>query len=246
MIQLNPMRQLLIVYCLLMVCACEAQVVKQAEQTFGDTPAAKLAVAAVQGDSDTLQEIADQSPDALNARGEGELTPLHFALYQQSVSGIQALLEAGADASQGSEGGTTVMHLAAEANDSAYLAALLAAGENVNIRNRRTGETPLFSAVLGRRPDQLHMLLEAGAHPSVKIDNLDTPLHYAARINAFDLVLALLEAGAPVSAENARNNTFQDLIDSGSEVDRLNEDAKADRQAIIDWLRANGHPVTFD
>jgi uncharacterized protein len=63
----------------------------------------------------------------------------------------------------------------------------------------------------------------------------DTPLHVAAKINAFARVLDLLEAGADPRATNKRGTTFLTYLDM-TPTDILHDEARQ-REAIHAWVR---------
>ena len=63
--------------------------------------------------------------------------------------------------------GSTPLHLAALNLDSGPLKALLAAGANVNARDKN-GATPLHMAAFATRAEHAKLLLKAGADPRIK------------------------------------------------------------------------------
>jgi len=179
-----------------------------AHKAFSDPKVASLAEAVASGDVKRIRDLIKQGID-VNARGDKGMSLLQWAVLNKSSKGLAALLDAGADPTKGDDDGETVMRYAAMANDPIYLQILLDHHVDPNISQLVSGEPPLSSALLGNRDSQFAMLLKAGADLGHADRMGNTPLHVAAKINAFDHVLDLLEAGAPPDAINRQNCTFQ-------------------------------------
>lgn len=213
-----------------------------AKQAFPDDPrTAELAQAAAGGDAGRVRDLVRQGADP-NARGEQGVTLLQLAMLARSKRGLEALLAAGADPNAPGLGGATAVHGAAIADDPDYLRIVLDGGGDPDARHGETGATPLAGATGPRTDAQLHMLLEAGADPGAPDRSGNTPLHKAAMINAGAHVLALLEAGADPQALNAQGETFQRYF-FNTPADRLHERARAERDAVLGWLRERDLPV---
>lgn len=206
-----------------------------------DTRSAELAAAAADGDAVRVRELVRQGADP-NASGDRGVTPLQFALLAQNRDGMQALLDAGADPNLPGLGGATVVHTAAIADDPDYLRLLLDNGADPDARHGETRATPLAAATGPRTDAQFRMLLDAGADPDLADRTGNTPLHAAAMINAGAHVLLLLDKGASPNAKNAQDATFQRYFFT-TPAERLNDDARAQREAVVAWLRAHGVPV---
>jgi ankyrin repeat protein len=65
--------------------------------------------------------------------------------------------------------GSTPLHFAALNENSGPLQALIAAGANVNVRDK-SGATPLHMAAFATRTEHAKLLLKAGADPYIKTD----------------------------------------------------------------------------
>jgi uncharacterized protein len=195
-----------------------------------------LAEAVRDGDVARIRELVAEGAD-VNGQVDG-VPMLQWALLNHSVAAMDVLLELGADPAQVDDDGATVVHLAAMANDPAYLTVLLARGADPNIRHSATGDPPLVSALMGDREAQFQALLAAGADPNATDRMRNTPLHHAAKINAHREVLALLEAGADPLATTAQGATFQRYLFM-TPTNLLHEQARQERAAIVDWLRAH-------
>lgn len=206
-----------------------------------DVRSAELAAAAADGDAARVRELVRQGADP-NAHGDRGVTPLQFALLARNADGMRALLDAGADPNLPGIGGATAVHTAAIADDPGYLHLLLDAGADPDARHGETGATPLAAAAGPRTDAQFRMLLDAGADPGSADRTGNTPLHAAAMINAGAHVLLLLEKGASPLAKNAQDATFQRYFFT-TPADRLNDDARARREAVIAWLRAHDVPI---
>lgn len=212
-----------------------------ASKAFPDPAVAALAQAAAEGDRAGVRERAAAGADP-NARGADRVTPLQYAMLAQSKAGLEALLDAGADPSQPGLAGRTAVHSAAIADDPGYLRILLEHRADPDARHGDTGGTALADAAGPRTDDQFRMLLEAGADPSIADRTGNTPLHKAAMINAGSHVLLLLERGAPASAKNAQDATFQAYYFKLPAA-KLSERARGERAAVAAWLEANGVPL---
>jgi ankyrin repeat protein len=208
-----------------------------AKQAFPDPRSAELAQAVADGDAARVRALVAAGADPY-ARGARELTQLQYAMLAQSPRGLQALLDNGADPARPGLGGSTAVHGAAIANDPQYLDILLAHRADPNAAHAETGETPLSEAAAPRYQAQFDALLRAGADPD-RADRMgNTPLHQAAKLNASGQVLALLKAGANPNARNQRGASFQTFLFKLPD-DKLNPQARAEREAVVAWLKAH-------
>ena len=154
-------------------------------------------------------------------------------------NGVRAMLDAGGDPLAPDRDGDTAVHYAAMARNPAYLELFLARGLSPDTPNRKSGRTPLMSAMLAESDRQFAALLAAGASVALADVTGNTPLHVAAQINEPRYVLALLEAGAPATARNAQGQTFQRYL--FMTPDRLlNAETLQSRRAVIAWLLRSG------
>lgn len=204
---------------------------------FQDPAIVPLAEAVAAGDIAGIRSLAPSAD--LSARGRDGVTLLEWAVWNERPEALAALLEAGADASAPGMDQETVAHMAAMARDPKYLQVLVAHGAPVDIASPRGGWTPIFRAVQSRRDPQVDLLLKAGADLRRTDSMGNTLAHVAANINDAARVLQLLEAGVDPAATNARGQTFQAALFSGSDT-RLNAESRSARQKVRDWLAARG------
>ena len=212
-----------------------------ASKAFPDPAVAALSQAAADGDAAAVRAAVAAGADP-NARGADQVTPLQFAMLAQSKAGVDALMAAGADASQPGLAGRTAVHSAAIADDPDYLRILLEHRADPDARNGNTGGTALADAAGPRTDAQFRMLLDAGADPTLADRTGNTPLHKAAMVNAGTHVLLLLEHGAPASAKNAQDATFQPYYYKLPAA-KLSDRARAEREAVTAWLEGHGVPL---
>lgn len=104
------------------------------------------------------------------------------------VREVRQLLEEIADAPP--------LHQAASRGDAAEIDRLVAAGADVDARDR-WGNTPLHRAAAGGRLLAARRLLDAGADLDSRNDDGETPLHEAHFRNQVEVVELLIRAGAP-------------------------------------------------
>lgn len=212
-----------------------------ASKAFPDPATAALAQAAADGDRDAVRARAAEGGDP-NANGADAVTPLQFAMLAESKAGVDALMDAGADASRPGLAGRTAVHSAAIADDPDYLEILLAHRADPDARHGRTGGTALGDAAGPRTDAQFRMLLDAGADPAIADRTGNTPLHRAAMVNAGAHVLLLLERGAPAMAKNVQDASFQRFYFKLPAV-KLNDRARGEREQVVAWLQAHGVPL---
>lgn len=140
------------------------------------------------------------------------------------------------------EDGETAVHLAAAAENPAYLNVLLASGLSPNTPNRLTGRAPIVSAMIAERIAQFERLIEAGADVGHADRTGNTPLHVAGQINDARFARRLLEAGAPADALNDQGQTFRTymfmtpdrLISRGERRERARLRAYLRREGLAD------------
>lgn len=141
-----------------------------ASDLFSDPNVAALARAACSGDAAAVAAAVGDGtdPNAIGGEGSGpegssqRVTPLLWAIDCGSVTGVEALLDAGADPNQREEFGATPVTVAAETREPAILQRLLTRGGDANAHDDR--ETALQIALkLASRLERVDGLPEATA-----------------------------------------------------------------------------------
>ena len=201
------------------VCVCVCACVVAA--TMGVPP---VHAAIKSDDSEALSGLmARGGAKAANTPNAKNQAPLHWAANLQKLDAVRALLLVGAevcfvfsfkflltqtscmcaqvDPRDGHD--ATPLHLAAARGNVPIVRALLAAGADANALSK-FGVTPLVVACDAPKDAVLLLdaMLEATTPPDVNVcapDDLDTPLHTAARGDRADVLERLLTAGATVS-----------------------------------------------
>lgn len=210
---------------------------QQRSTPFPDPSITQLAEAVAAGDVVRIRSLAPGSD--LSAHGRDNVTLLEWAIWNERPESLSALLDAGANAAEPGMDQETVAHMAAMTRDPKYLQVLIEHGAPVDAVSPRGGRTPIFRAVQDRRDAQVDLLLKAGADVRRTDSMGNTLAHVAAGVNDAARVLQLLDAGVDPKATNARGQTFQAALFSGSDA-RLNAEGRAARQKVRDWLAAKG------
>jgi len=215
-----------------------------ASEVYKDPAVVQLAEAAVRGDRQAIHELARQGVD-VNTQGDLDTSVLQWAFWNQSIDGMRALLEVGANPALMDNKGLTVMHYGAAIDDPKLLQALLDAGVDPDVRNSK-GQPPIFDAILHDREPQFRALLAAGAdlnaQENIREGLTETgkrPLHRAAMLNDVERILALLEAGADPRAVDGLGSTFQPILNMMNESIALDSFVTGKRK-IEAWLVEHG------
>lgn len=158
---------------------------------------------------------------ALHANDPDGTTPLDYAVRDQNVAEVRALLAKGAPADAENRYGVTPLVLAVEGGNLQIVNALIAAGANVN-HALPEGETVLMTAARTGNVAVLHALLSHDARTETR-DGFygETALIWAAGADHPDAVSTLLDSGADVNersahAEFARRNAGLTRLSHGS------------------------------
>lgn len=159
-----------------------------------------LVEAAAAGDTSRVKALIAGGAD-VNAKNRFGSAPLVSALVSGHADTAEALINTGADVNV--DGGAPLA-TAMQKGRQEVVALLLAKGANVNAR-REDGLTPLMLVAGAGDFRNVTLLLERGADVP---GSGRTPLHYAASYSdSADIVRALLDKGADVSARDAYGET---------------------------------------
>lgn len=112
---------------------------------------------------------------------------------------------------------------------------LLTYGVDPDLPDRATGHSPLETAILAGRRDQVGVLIAAGAGLDRPDHVGNTALHIAAQTNQPWIALDLLKAGARPDIRNAQGRTFRTYLNLMSD-DLLTPYARTGKRAVVDWL----------
>ncbi|KAG8818105.1 hypothetical protein FRC17_010972 [Serendipita sp. 399] len=189
-----------------------------------------------------LEESAD--PNATYCRRFQR--PLQAAASSGSMEVVALLLEAGADvnASGGGEFGTA-LHAAAWQGSDEIIQLLIDNGHDINPCARNHG-TPLILAAQHNHESAVLTLLKNGANPNIYRGAPSPPLDFALEDLSFNVVKALLDAGAEIQREPGKGTAFntaafrgdipimQLLIERGADINAPGEDNDTPLMAAID------------
>jgi cytochrome c len=121
--------------------------------------------------------------------------PIHDAAKTGDVPAITAALEAGADVNE-SDGWATPLWYAARRGHEDAAKLLIARGADVNLTTKSSGP-PLLGAIERKNGILVKLLLASGADPKTK-----SALYLAAKSGCLECVEALVDSGAEVNALN--------------------------------------------
>lgn len=205
-----------------------------------------LAQAIERDDAVGIRQAIDRGA-SVNGRGRGGITPLLYAMSQQKIAAMKALVAAGADPLADAPGlMESPLGTAAASSNPALLRALLDAGCDPATVSERAAPL-LILAIDAGRLDNVRLLIEAGAD----IDTSDAAGN-SALVEAFlnmeyDLLYWLLERGA--DPRRSRWNVAAMLTDKLGRV-KPGSESEMRIRSLIDLLQARGFtaatPVHWD
>ena len=153
--------------------------------------------------------------------------PLSLAAANGNARMIDRLLQAGADPNAALPEGETPLMAAAGTGNVAAVKTLLAHGAAVNARDRAKGQDALMWAAAEGYAPAAGALIDAGADVHARSKGRFTPLLFAIRRGAIDVVRVLLGAGADV------NETVQGAAFSTGVAGPTEDSTSASGLAII-------------
>lgn len=211
-----------------------------ATDVFGEsTPALLLAKAAGRGDVKEINRLVAEGAD-VNAVGKHEITPLWWAAWASDLQGFTALLEKGANPNAQRKDGVPLMHLLTWMKRPEFLEAALKNRGDANLRDLRTGETPLFPAIVKRRSAQIELLFAAKADVNARElregETLPMTL-IAARVD-YEFAYRLFQMGADPALKTKSGSNIADYIELRSQHASNNSDPW--RAKVLEYLRSKG------
>jgi hypothetical protein len=90
------------------------------------------------------------------------------------------------------------------------------------------------------RKNRAGLLLDAGANMNAQTINGRTPLHIAAGLGQYDLVLELLERGADYTLENNQGDDLADIIATSKKTMDPGNELTEWMRKVIRWLGERG------
>ncbi|ATS86832.1 MULTISPECIES: ankyrin repeat domain-containing protein [Xanthomonas] len=210
-----------------------------ASRVFPRPEDAELARAGQAGDLDRLEALVAGGANP-SARGLRGVSVLQWAVLHRARASMNKLLALGADATNSDEDGQTVVHYAAGMDDPGFLDDLIEADVDLNVRDARTGQTPIFAALQGDRTPQLEALLRVAREGKVDLALADyagnSLLHAAAKVNDTRLVLELLERGVSPTALNKQGVDFMRYL-RNTPTEWMDSQHQTERAAIESLMR---------
>jgi ankyrin repeat protein len=151
------------------------------------------------GDLSAVQVSLQQRQDPNQTEPDGT-TPLHWAVQQDRLDIVKALISGGANVNAKNRYGNVPLVLAATTGDASVTEALLKAGADVRVSMPETGSVLIAAARTGD-PEVIQLLLGAGADVNfAEAYSGQTALMWAAAEGHAQAVTALLAGGAKVDA----------------------------------------------
>lgn len=143
-----------------------------------------LMLASAQGHLDIVKLLIEEYGAEINLKSDSGWTALLMAAWSNAPEVTKYLLERGADTAARDPDNRTALHLAVDRRDYPAVAALLAAGVDVNARGW-AGETAIYYVVADVKPhlhggmEILKLLVESGADLTIRSDAGQTVLDIA-------------------------------------------------------------------
>jgi hypothetical protein len=176
--------------------------------SFDESKAAPLYYAALCGFHDVADQIIDEYPRDVDARGGYYVTPLVAALAGRHFKTAQLLYNHDADPNVRCYDRRTPLHAAVQSGHLEMVRKLIEYSADVNAQNR-IGWTPLHIASCLVQPniDVVRLLLAHGVDVNARAKDGSTALHEASAYGTPEVVRLLLEHGANVEMKNNNGRT---------------------------------------
>ncbi|WP_438867427.1 ankyrin repeat domain-containing protein [Pseudomonas sp. L1(2025)] len=208
---------------------------KTVEQVYEDPKVASLVNAAIDGRVAEVERLVASGANP-NTVGKDGTTPLFWALNSKSASGVEALLNAGADTEKVTpqSRGFSPMALVSGGNNPDLLALMLRYKADANGVNAATIKTkPLYLAAAQGRLQNVKLILDAGADVNVHDDTGLSAATVAAAMGNFEIVAFLLDRGYTYDLSGLAKDTH--IVKAFSIAE-----GPAWKAKVIDKLKAKG------
>jgi ankyrin repeat protein len=209
-----------------------------------DKGVASLAAAAAKGNVREIDRLVENEVN-VNFVGKDGMTPLWWAYLARNTEGFRSLLGHGGDPNVQDDKGRSIMCFSAADADDEYLRLALAFGGNPSLVSEKSDfaePTPIFCAARDETVGNIRTLVAAGANLDYQEFHEETALVYAAGLNEWSAVYALLEGGADYTIKDGAGTT----IVYNLEKYRLSKKSGGYqwREKVIEFLRERGVEVT--
>lgn len=144
--------------------------------------------------------------DFLNIAGE---TPLYYAVIKNHFNCVKVLLKNGADISQKTKSGFSMLHLAAYRGYCDIIEYLVEFGAEIDNQtsSKFRNETPLHLAAAKGFEGTVKKLINLGADANAQNTDGDTSLHLAAKAGKIKVIRTLILTGADAAIKNNEGKT---------------------------------------
>ena len=159
-----------------------------------------------------IREMIRNSPDLINAPGNGAMTPLQSSVQSGNIAAAELLLANGANVNGIAQntigtGAETPLSMAADSGNKGMIELLLAKGADVNAPDNYGGRTPLYHACAKGFKTVAEVLIAHKADVNARRSDGWTPLHVAISLGFSAVAELLLANGANVNAADSNGGT---------------------------------------
>lgn len=140
-----------------------------------------LHVAVEYGSPDTVKYLVEHGAD-ISFRRDRDYTPFHLIAFSDSLDykkkNVSFFLSKGLNIEEKTQGGETILQLAARCHDEDFIDYLISKGANVEGRDNG-GNTPLISAITILNSENVECLLKNGASVNIINNHGESPMDVA-------------------------------------------------------------------
>lgn len=188
-----------------------------------------------------IQQMIQNSPDLINAPGEGGATPLQAAAALGRLKVVNFLLDHGAAINAGS---FPALNRAADSGNRAMVELLLRRGADVDVAEPN-GQTALHRASLHGYLSVVDALLAARPDVNAHTSNRQTPLTMAVENRAAFVAATLLAHGADLNYIRGAPSHFNSSIDRKADGTPLQIAVALNDEAMVTMLLTNQPDLTL-